>query len=181
MSDQTIADQLAVINDTLLSLRDEIAEVRQNQGAAAIALVDVLATLKAQNADVKSIAEGQSDNWSSLENLATVIGMAYISTNPRTAIPASVWNDPVFDRFLEIYPIEGPPIVGAKGMQQFIERLDEVDPAEFAATLKAADADPEITGYERVRNSQLAHHARAKFGDLDRYARGKGIDEAPER
>jgi hypothetical protein len=181
MSDQTIADQLAAINATLLSLREEIAEVRQNQGAAAIALVDVLATLKAENAEVESIAEGQSDIRSSLEHLAAVLGMVFISTNARVGIPASVWNDPVFDRFLELYPVEGPPIVGAKVMKQMIERLDEIDPAEFAATLKASNADPEITGFERVRNAQLVHHARAKFGDLERYERGKGIDEAPER
>jgi len=105
----------------------------------------------------------------------------FLSTNTSATIPADVWNDPVFDLFLEIYPIEGPPIVGAKVMKQMIERLDEIDPAEFAATLKAANADPEITGFERVRNAQLAHHARAKFGDLDRFERGKGIDEGPER
>ena len=181
MSDQTIADQLAAINATLSLLRDEIAEVRNQQGAVAMALVDVLETHKAHYADGMTIAKGQNEIADSLENLAAVVGMVYLSTNARTAIPASVWNDPVFDRFLEMYPIEGPPIVGAKVMQQLIERLDEVEPVAFVATLRVAEADPETTGVERVRNAQLAHHARAKFGDLDRFERERGGDEAPER
>ena len=146
MSEQAIIDQLVVITDALADLHLAVGQMRQEQ----------------------------AESSRRLERIAAVIGMIYLSTNEKTAIPADVWNDPVFDRFLDMYPIDGPPIVGARAMRQLLDQMAQQEPAQLAAAFSSVEQNPALTKVERVRNAQLAQHAREQFGELEQ-------NEQPER
>ena len=146
MTEQAIIDQLVVITDALADLHLAVGQMRQEQ----------------------------AESSRRLERIAAVIGMIYLSTNEKTAIPADVWNDPVFDRFLDMYPIDGPPIVGARAMRQLLDQMAQQEPAQLAAAFSSVEQNPALTKVERVRNAQLAQHAREQFGELEQ-------DEQPER
>ena len=139
MSEQAIVDQLVVITDALADLHLAVGELRHEQ----------------------------AESSRRLEQIAAVIGMIYLSTNDKTAIPAEVWNDPVFDRFLDMYPIDGPPIVGAKVMRQLLDQMEQQEPAQLAAAFSAVEQNAALTKVERVRNAQLAQHARERLAELD--------------
>jgi hypothetical protein len=147
MTEQAIIDQLVVITDALADLHLAVGQLRQEQ----------------------------AESSRRLERIAAVIGMIYLSTNEKTAIPADVWNDPVFDRFLDMYPIDGPPIVGARVMRQLLDQMAQQEPDQLAAAFSAVEQIATLTKVERVRNAQLAEHARERIGELEQ----KGPSERP--
>ena len=166
MSEQAIIDQLVVITDALADLHVAVGQLRQEQTAIAQAIAEQLVATGEQRDALAGLAEGQAEGSRRLEQIAAVIGMIYLSTNSKTAIPADVWNDPVFDRFLDMYPIDGPPIVGARVMRQLLDQMEQQEPAQLAAAFSAVEQTAALTKVERVRNAQLAEHAYERIGEL---------------
>ena len=167
MTEQAIIEQLVVITDALADLHLAVGQLRQEQTVIAQAVAEQLAATGGERDALAGLSEDQAESSRRLEQIATVIGMIYLSTNNKTAIPADVWNDPVFDRFLDMYPIDGPPIVGARVMRQLLDQMEQQEPAELAAAFSAVEQNAALTKVERVRNAQLAQHARERLGDLD--------------
>ena len=74
----------------------------------------------------------------SLSAIADAIGMTYIATGSERPLPPAVLEDQAFNRFLDDYPLDGPPIVGKEAMEDHLARLAEVDPRHLAAGFRSS-------------------------------------------
>src|SRR3546814_11780481 len=82
-------------------------------------------------------------------------------------LPVDVLEDRAFARFLDLYPIDGPPIIGQARMDEHMARLDKIDPARLAAGFRELARQTNLSAVECVRNKQIEPRARAKHGELD--------------
>lgn len=110
----------------------------------------------------------------SLSAIADAIGMTYIATGSERPLPAAVLEDQAFNRFLDDYPLDGPPIVGKEAMEDHLARLAEVDPRHLAAGFRELAQEINLTPIERIRNLQIERIARQKHGDLEALERSDG-------
>lgn len=103
----------------------------------------------------------------SLAAIAAAIGMTYIATDSDRPLPPTVLEDQAFNRFLDDYPLDGPPIVGKTAMDEHLARLAGVDPKHLAAGFRELAQDTTLSAIERIRNKQIERIARDRFGDFD--------------
>lgn len=116
---------------------------------------------------------------SSLSAIAVAVGMTYLATGSQNGLPVEVLEDAAFARFLDAYPIDGPPITGKQIMDEHLARLEEVDPAQLAAGFQALETDSTLSKVERIRNRQIELIARQRFGDLDALQKGRAASGTP--
>lgn len=114
----------------------------------------------------------------SLAALGVVVGMTYLATGSAgdAPLPADILQDRVFARFLESYPLDGPPIIGKAAMDEHLEKLAQVDPARLAAGFRDLGRMENLSAVERIRNQQVEHVARSSYGDLEALERGQPAD-----
>lgn len=115
----------------------------------------------------RSLAEKIDEQAASLAAIGTAVGLTYLATDAERPLPVDVLEDRAFARFLDLYPIDGPPIIGQARMDEHMARLDKIDPARLAAGFRDLARQTNLSAVECVRNKQIEHRARAKHGDLD--------------
>ncbi len=120
----------------------------------------------------RSLAEKIGEQAASLAAIGTAVGLTYLATDGDRPLPVDVLDDRAFARFLDLYPIDGPPIIGQAKMDEHMVRLDGIDPARLAAGFRALTRQTNLSAFERVRNRQIEHRARARHGDLEALERG---------
>lgn len=140
-------------NSVMLRLLDQMEALVAGVGA-------VLETQQALIAKVDAQTE-------SLAAIAAAIGMTYIATGSERPLPPTVLEDQAFNRFLDDYPVDGPPIVGKAAMEDHLARLAEVDPKHLAAGFRELAHEANLSPIERIRNKQIERIARERYGDLD--------------
>ena len=109
----------------------------------------------------------------SLAAIGVAVGMIYLATGSEKPLPVDVLEDRVFARFLENYPIDGPPIVGKPKMDEHMAQLDKVDPARLASGFRELARQADLSAMERIRNRQIERAARQRHGDLEALERGR--------
>ena len=141
----TLADQIA-------ALADGVEAVMENQRLLVARLDEQAASLAA---------------------IGVAVGMTYLATGSETPLPVDVLEDRAFARFLENYPIDGPPIVGKPKMDEHMAQLDKVDPARLASGFRELARQADLSAIERIRNRQIERAARQRHGDLEAFERGR--------
>ena len=141
----TLADQIA-------ALADGVEAVMENQRLLVARLDEQAASLAA---------------------IGIAVGMTYLATGSEKPLPVDVLEDRAFARFLENYPIDGPPIVGKSKMDEHIAQLDKVDPARLASGFRELARQADLSAIERIRNRQIERAARQRHGDLEALERGR--------
>lgn len=141
----TLADQIA-------ALADGVEAVMENQRLLVARLDEQAASLAA---------------------IGVAVGMTYLATVSETPLPDDVLEDRAFARFLENYPIDGPPIVGKPKMDEHMAQLDKVDPARLASGFRELARQADLSAIERIRNRQIERAARQRHGDLEALERGR--------
>lgn len=111
----------------------------------------------------------------SLAAIGVAVGMTYLATGADTPLPVDVLEDRAFARFLADYPLDGPPIMGKEAMANHLVRLDQVDPARLAAGFRDLERQANLSLIERIRNRQVEHIARERYGDLESLENGRGV------
>ena len=109
----------------------------------------------------------------SLAAIGVAVGMTYLATGSEKPLPVDVLEDRAFARFLENYPIDGPPIVGKPKMDEHMAQLDKVDPARLASGFRELARQADLSAIERIRNRQIERAARQRHGDLEALERGR--------
>ena len=109
----------------------------------------------------------------SLAAIGVAVGMSYLATGSEKPLPVDVLEDRAFARFLENYPIDGPPIVGKPKMDEHMAQLDKVDPARLASGFRELARQADLSAIERIRNRQIERAARQRHGDLEALERGR--------
>ena len=146
-------------DELLTTLADQIA-----------ALVDgVEAVMENQRLLVARLDEQAA----SLAAIGVAVGMTYLATGSEKPLPVDVLEDRAFARFLENYPIDGPPIVGKPKMDEHMAQLDKVDPARLASGFRELARQADLSAIERIRNRQIERAARQRHGDLEALERGR--------
>ena len=141
----TLADQIA-------ALADGVEAVMENQRLLVARLDEQAASLAA---------------------IGVAVGMTYLATGSEKPLPVDVLEDRAFARFLENYPIDGPPIVGKSKMDEHMAQLDKVDPARLASGFRELARQADLSAMERIRNRQIERAARQRHGDLEALERGR--------
>lgn len=141
----TLADQIA-------ALADGVEAVMENQRLLVARLDEQAASLAA---------------------IGVAVGMTYLATGSEKPLPVDVLEDRAFARFLENYPIDGPPIVGKAKMDEHMAQLDKVDPARLASGFRELARQADLSAMERIRNRQIERAARQRHGDLEALERGR--------
>jgi len=141
----TLADQIA-------ALADGVEAVMENQRLLVARLDEQAASLAA---------------------IGVAVGMTYLATGSEKPLPVDVLEDRAFARFLENYPIDGPPIVGKPKMDEHMAQLDKVDPARLASGFRELARQADLSAIERIRNRQIERAARPRHGDLEALERGR--------
>lgn len=141
----TLADQIA-------ALADGVEAVMENQRLLVARLDEQAASLAA---------------------IGVAVGMTYLATGSEKPLPVDVLEDRAFARFLENYPIDGPPIVGKPKMDEHMAQLDKVDPARLASGFRELARQADLSAIERIRNRQIERAARQRHGDLEALERGR--------
>ena len=141
----TLADQIA-------ALADGVEAVMENQRLLVARLDEQAASLAA---------------------IGVAVGMTYLATGSEKPLPVDVLEDRAFARFLENYPIDGPPIVGKPKMDEHMAQLDKVDPARLASGFRELARQADLSAIERIRNRQIERAARQRHGDLEAFERGR--------
>ena len=144
-------------------------------------LLNTLADQIAALADgVEAVMENQrllvarlDEQAASLAAIGVAVGMTYLATVSETPLPDDVLEDRAFARFLENYPIDGPPIVGKPKMDEHMAQLDKVDPARLASGFRELARQADLSAIERIRNRQIERAARQRHGDLEALERGR--------
>ncbi|KPL69921.1 hypothetical protein SZ64_00480 [Erythrobacter sp. SG61-1L] len=144
-------------------------------------LLTTLAVQIAALADgVEAVMENQrllvarlDEQATSLAAIGVAVGMTYLATGSETPLPVDVLEDRAFARFLENYPIDGPPIVGKPKMDEHMAQLDKVDPARLASGFRELARQADLSAIERIRNRQIERAARQRHGDLEALERGR--------
>lgn len=112
-------------------------------------------------------AQALTTQTNSLAAIAAAIGHVYISTNRTDALPGAVLLDPVFAQFLDTYPVAGPPIVGRDVMDKLVAHMLKLDPGGLARGFRESAKSTKLSPAARIRNKQIEHAARERYGDLD--------------
>lgn len=133
-------------------------------GMALQAIIEDQQRLRAKLDEQARVLTAQTN---SLAAIAAAIGHVYISTNRTDGLPGTVLLDPVFAKFLDTYPIEGPPIVGRSAMEKFVAHMLKLDPAGLARGFREVAKSTNFSPVARIRNKQVEHVARERYGDLD--------------
>ena len=141
----TLADQIA-------ALADGVEAVMENQRLLVARLDEQAASLAA---------------------IGVAVGMSYLATGSEKPLPVDVLEDRAFARFLENYPLDGPPIVGKAKMDEHMAQLDKVDPARLASGFRELARQADLSAMERIRNRQIERAARQRHGDLEALERGR--------
>lgn len=141
----TLADQIA-------ALAEGVEAVMENQRLLAVRL---------------------DEQAGSLAAIGVAVGMTYLATGSEKPLPVDVLEDRAFARFLENYPIDGPPIVGKPKMDEHMAQLDKVDPARLASGFRELARQADLSAIERIRNRQIERAARQRHGDLEALERGR--------
>ncbi len=144
-------------------------------------LLNTLADQIAALADgVEAVMENQrllvarlDEQAASLAAIGVAVGMSYLATGSEKPLPVDVLEDRAFARFLENYPIDGPPIVGKPKMDEHMAQLDKVDPARLASGFRELARQADLSAIERIRNRQIERAARQRHGDLEAFERGR--------
>lgn len=113
---------------------------------------------------------------SSLAAIGVAVGLTYLATGTEAPLPADVLEDRAFARFLDNYPLDGPPIMGKAAMDEHLARLDQVDPARLAAGFRDLERQANLSLIEIIRNRQIEHIARERYGDLESLENGRGVN-----
>lgn len=113
---------------------------------------------------------------SSLAAIGVAVGLTYLATGTEAPLPADVLEDRAFARFLDNYPLDGPPIMGKAAMDEHLARLDQVDPARLAAGFRDLERQANLSLIEKIRNRQIEHIARERYGDLESLENGRGVN-----
>ena len=120
----------------------------------------------------RSLAEKIDEQAASLAAIGTAVGLSYLATDGDRPLPDDVLEDRAFARFLDLYPIDGPPIIGPAKMDEHMARLERIDAARLAAGFRELARQTNLSAIERIRNSQIEQRARARHGDLEALERG---------
>ena len=118
---------------------------------------------------------------SSLAAIGVAVGLTYLATGTEEPLPVDVLEDRAFARFLDNYPLDGPPIMGKAVMDEHLARLDQIDPARLAAGFRDLERQTHLSMIERVRNRQIERVAREKHGDLEAIEKGRAVAGTPPR
>lgn len=144
------------------------------------ALADQIAALAE---GVEAVMENQrmlvarlDEQAASFAAIGVAVGMTYLATGSEKPLPVDVLEDRAFARFLENYPIDGPPIVGKPKMDEHMAQLDKIDPARLASGFRELARQADLSAIERIRNRQIERMARQRHGDLEALERGQGKD-----
>lgn len=147
------------------------------------ALLDQIGTLaegvQAVMENQQSLAAKLDEQAASLAAIGVAVGMTYLATGGDHPLPVDVLEDRAFARFLESYPIDGPPIAGKVAMDAHLAQLDEVDPARLAAGFRDLERQANLSAIERIRNKQIERIARQRFGDLEAIEKGRAAAPSP--
>ena len=147
------------------------------------ALLDQIGTLaegvQAVMENQQSLADKLDEQAASLAAIAVAVGMTYLATGADHPLPVDVLEDRAFARFLDSYPIDGPPIAGKVAMDAHLAQLDEVDPARLAAGFRDLKRQANLSMIERIRNKQIERIARQRYGDLEAIEKGHTTALAP--
>src|SRR3546814_14904225 len=95
-------------------------------------------------------------------------------------LPVDVLEDRAFARFLDLYPIDGPPIIGQARMDEHMARLDKIDPARLAAAFRELARQTNLSAVKCVRNKHIEPRARATDGNKDALGQGREGDHEAE-
>lgn len=147
------------------------------------ALLDQIGTLaegvQAVMENQQSLAAKLDEQAASLAAIGVAVGMTYLATGGDHPLPVDVLEDRAFARFLESYPIDGPPIAGKVAMDAHLAQLDEVDPARLAAGFRDLERQADLSAIERIRNKQIERIARQRYGDLEAIEKGRSAAPVP--
>lgn len=124
----------------------------------------------------RSLAVKLDDQAASLAAIGAAVGLTYLATGSEKPLPADVLEDRAFARFLENYPIDGPPIIGKAKMDEHMAQLDRIDPSRLASGFRELARQAHLSMLERIRNKQIERIARQRHGDLEALERGEGRD-----
>lgn len=118
------------------------------------------------------------EHSASLAAIGVAVGMTYLATGDAAnkPLPTDVLEDPAFARFLEIYPIDGPPITGQGPMDAHLASLEKIDPARMAAGFRDLAEQSNLSRIDRVRIQQIERIARERLSDfaaIERMQRGE--------
>lgn len=153
--------------DLLTTLLDQL-------GALAAGMQSILDNQEALSAEL-------DQQGASLAALGVAMGMTYHATGADAPLPADVLEDRAFERFLNNYPIDGPPIVGKTVMEAHLAKLDKVDRSKLAAGFRDLARQVDLSMIERIRNKQIERIARERYGDLEAIEKGRTVTRAPSR
>lgn len=148
MTDAT-NDSTAIMLELLGTIAETLAQVVEQQARVESSLTDLGNKLDLQDRKIDAIA--------------TALGFTYLATGAATALPSEVLDDPAFTKFLDLYPIDGPPIIGAKAWQSQLDRMQGVEPERYLQRLEELDGKSELSRVVRIRNQQLANAVRDRF------------------
>src|SRR3546814_12556558 len=104
----------------------------------------------------RSLAEKIDEQAASLAAIDTAVGLTYRSTDAERPLPVDVLEDRAFARFLDLYPIDGPPIIGQARMDEHSAGHDKVAPARLTPGLRvsAGQATPSEVGIINVMSME---------------------------
>lgn len=148
-------------------------------GALAEGVQAVMESQQSLSAKMDAQAVAIDQQAASLSAIAVAVGMTYLATNSEKPLPVEVLEDRAFSRFLENYPLDGPPITGTAAMEAHLSQLDEVDPARLAAGFRDLAKASDLSAVERVRNKQIERIARKRYGDLEAIEKGRTTTGTP--
>lgn len=115
----------------------------------------------------QQLANRLDEQARSLNAMAIAIGFTYLAVGSDRPLPDDVLEDPAFQRFLELYPVDGPPIIGRSKMDEHLAQLEKIDPARLASGFRDLERQANLSIKERIRNRQIERVARDKHGDLE--------------
>src|SRR3546814_11743085 len=109
----------------------------------------------------RSLAEKIDEQAASLAAIGTAVGLTYLATDAERPLPVDVLEDRAFARFLDLYPIAGPPIIGQARMDEHMARLTNNDPPRHAPGLRGQARQTNTSTTECTRNKQEKTPTRA--------------------
>lgn len=115
----------------------------------------------------QQLANRLDEQARSLNAMAIAIGFTYLAADSDRPLPDDVLEDPSFQRFLELYPVDGPPIIGRSKMDEHLAQLETIDAARLASGFRDLERQANLSIIERIRNRQIERAARDKHGDLE--------------
>lgn len=124
----------------------------------------------------RALSAKLDEQAASLAAIGVAVGLTYLATGNERALPVDVLEDRAFARFLENYPIDGPPIIGKAKMDEHMVQLDKIDPSRLASGFHELARQKNLSAIEQIRNRQIERAARQRHGDLEALERGQAKD-----